>query len=568
MGAVNAPASPRQAVLAAGLLAALLVLDVASLLWAPLGRLGVAAWCASWLALAVHAFGALRRTVADARATGQGWATLAVMAGLAALVFAGTLDSRLVHFETCHELGCAVGHFANDPGWGYNRTCLFDYPARQFIVPALPTLLLGRSGFALTFGSFLYLLVALPIFARGVLDELAGRRHADLVTALVLTFPLHLRYFNHFMFAYEESIYPFLNAMIFAGLALQLRRRAEPVLLPLVGLGMLHMVWGYTTSLALFGLAAVWLVQRLAAGPRRSPLERRTGLLVLAVTAASFALSWLVRADFHAFGGRGAGELARDLAEAARHIFLAPPEAGSAFMSPFLYPFVVVALLGALAFLDGWRGLAIGAWSLAVLFAAVVLHGYWYYHVPLRVHRWLVALPLLFALIAAIAGRVATPRRRGRRLLAVMLGASVVTGGLFHHAYVWTRPPSRQLALIGFLEGRVPPGAAAGSHLLVSELLGLDDPVRDGYANLWQFLMYFLPALDGTPVATEESACSTVRERVAAAQAPTVLLLTPAGRDGSACWPSAALEPAGRFRFGSDPPLALYRLTVPAAPRR
>jgi len=566
MSGARVPGATRGVVFAAGLLAALLVLDVAALLWAPLGRVGVVLWCASWLALAVHAAGCLRRTVADARATGQGWVTLAVMAGLAALAFAGTLDSRLVHFETCHEIGCAVGHFAGDPGWGYNRTCLFNYPARQFIVPALPTLLLGRSGFALTFGSFLYLLVALPIFARGLLDELAGRRHADLVTALVLTFPLHLRYFNHFMFAYEESIYPFLHAMIFAGLALQLRRRADPALLLLAGLGMLHMVWGYTTSLALFGLALAWLVHRLAAGPRRSQLERRAAMLVLAVTASSFALSWLVRADFHAFGGRSAGELAADVAEAVRHIFLAPPGASSAFMSPFLYPFVLAALLGAFALLDGWRGLAVGAWALGVLLAAVILHGYWYYHVPLRVHRWLVALPLLFALLATFAGRLRAAPGWSRRLLSALLAASIVTGGLFHHAYVWRRPPSRQLALIGFLRGRVPAGAPAGSLVLVSELLDLDEPVRNGYANLWQFLMYFLPALDGTPVATEESACPTVRERVAAARAPTVLLLAPADRRASACWPTAGLEPAGRFRFGGDPPLLLYRLTLPATP--
>jgi hypothetical protein len=557
---------PRPAVLAAGLLLALLLLDVTSLLLAQLGRVGVVLWWLSWLALGAHAAGCVRRTVADARATGQGWVTLAVTAGLVALVFAGTLDSRLVHFETCHELGCAVGHFASDPGWGYNRTCLFDYPARQFLVPVVPTLLLGRSYFALTFGSFLYFLVAVPIFARGLLDELAGRRHADLVTAVILTFPLHLRYFNHFMFAYEESIYPFLNAMIFTGLVLQLRRRDDPVLVPLVGLGMLHMVWGYTTSFALFGLANVWLVHRLVAGPLRSQSERRLTALVLGVTTASFGLSWLVRADFHALGGRTAGELLADLDEALRHLVLFPPEASSAFMSPFLYPFVLLALLGAFAFLDGWRGVVVGAWAVFVLLAALILHGYWYYHVPLRVHRWLVAFPLLFALIATFASRLTAPPRWGRRLLVAVLAGSVITGWVFHYDYVWAREPSRQLSLARFLARRLPPGGVPGSQLLVTELMALDEHQRDGYANHWQFLLYFLPAVDATAVVGEVEHCSQIHEQVTDAVGVPMFLLAPVGPAGSRCFPGARVELIDLFRFAGDPQLALYRLTLPATP--
>ena len=554
---------PRPALLAAGLLLALLLLDVTSLLLAPLGRVGVVLWWLSWVALGVHAAACLRRTVADARATGQGWVTLAVIAGLVALVFAGTLDSRLVHFETCHELGCAVGHFSSDPGWGYNQTCLFDYPARQFLVPAVPTLLFGRSYFALTFGSFLYFLIALPIFARGLLDELAGRRHADLATAVILTFPLHLRYFNHFMFAFEESIYPFLNAMIFTGLALQLRRRDDPALLPLVGLGMLHMVWGYTTSFALFGLATVWLAHRLIAGPVRSQIERRLTVMVLGVSMASFGLSWLVRADFHVLGGRSAGELLADIDEAIRHLVLFPPEAGAAFMSAFLYPFVLLAVLGAFAFLDGWRGVVVGAWALAVLLAALVLHGYWYYHVPLRVHRWLVAFPLLFALLAAFASRLTAPPRWGRRLLVAVLAGSLVTGWTFHHAYVWSREPSPQLALARFLAQRLPPGAEPGSLLLVTELMALDEHQRDSYANHWQFLLYFLPALDATAVVGEVEHCSQIEEQVTEAAGVPMFLLAPAGPAASRCFPEARLEPVDVFRFAGDPPLVLHRLALP-----
>jgi hypothetical protein len=276
------------------------------------------------------------------------------------------------------------------------------------------------------------------------------------------------------------------------------------------------------------------------------------------------ALSWLVRADFHVLGGRSGGELLDDLSEALNHIVLFPPEAGSAFMSPFLYPFVLLALLGALAFLDGWRGVVIGAWAVAVLVAAVILHGYWYYHVPLRVHRWLVVFPVLFALLAVFAGRLTTPPSWGRHLFAVALAVSIVTGALYHHDYVWTRPPLRQLALTRFLADRLPSGSVPGSVLLVTELMALDEETRDGYANHWQFLLYFLPTVDATAVVSEVEHCSQIREQVTEASRVPKFLLAVEGQRASRCFPTARLEPLARFRFASDPALALYRLVLPA----
>jgi hypothetical protein len=63
-------------------------------------------------------------------------------------------------------------------------------------------------------------------FACGLLDELAGRRHADLATALILTFapPALLQPLQRSL---EESIYPFLHAMIFAAWRCS-RRRGDP----------------------------------------------------------------------------------------------------------------------------------------------------------------------------------------------------------------------------------------------------------------------------------------------------------------------------------------------------
>jgi hypothetical protein len=93
-----------------------------------------------------------------------------------------------------------------------------------------------------------------------------------------------------------------------------------------------------------------------------------------------------------------------------------------------------------------------------------------------------------------------------------------------------------------------------------------DEALRDGYANHWQFLLYFLPGVDGEAVVSEEPHCPQILERVTGAVDTARFLLTPEGQDRSRCFPTARLEPLARFRFADDPPLVLRRFSLPAPP--
>lgn len=547
------------AVTLAALLAALLIVDIASLRWAFAGKIGVVLWCLSWLALAVHAarcFGSLVRDVVTRR---RGFATVVVLLALTATVLVATSDTRLLHFETTQEIACTLNCFADSPSWGYTDTCLFGYSTRQFLVPALPSLLFGRSYMALTFGGALYFLVAISIFARGLLSYLEDRPEGDVLTALVLSFLPHIHYFNHFMYSFEESIYPLLFGMILCGLALQWMRSPSLSFPLLIGLVFLHLVWAYTTALALFGLGVVLLCAHALRSRDLSRRARTVSLGVAAVAMGSFLVSLAQRSDVHALGERSRVVLLDDLGSAFRHIFLVPINPSEAFVSRFLLMFMVVALIGSIAFLDRWRGVVLGGWMWAVLVAAVILQGTNYYNISLRVHRTIVIFPVMFCVLTFLWRRVNLDPTAARYALLLLLVVSLFMGGRAQYAYVWNRPSEWRIALIDFLERTLPDGGRSRTRMLLSEAPGSSSPL----GNLHDFMQYFLPQLETWDSEVTSRTCDEVTRRVHRAIAEReVLLLVPAGTSTSECLSGARLEPLGTFRYGADTPLELTRLVV------
>jgi hypothetical protein len=542
----------------AALLIGLLLADIASLRWLAWGKVGVILWFLSWIAMGVYAarcFGSLVRDVFVRRC---GVATLLVVLALTATVLVATGDSRLLHHETTQEVACALDCLANSPTWGYTDTCLFGYSTRQFLMPAGSSLLLGRTYVGLTFGSALYFLIAISIFARGLLDHLEERPEGDLVAALILSFLPHVHWFNHFMYAFEESVYPLLFGLILCGLALQWMKTSGVAFPLMIGLVLFCLVWAYTTALALFGLGLVFLCWRAFARPALGRGERAVSLGVAGIATVSFLISWRERLDFHAFGGRSPSELLADLGSAFSHIFLVPIDAGQAFVTRFLLVFMVIALFGTLAFLDRWRGLVLGGWMWSVLIVSVVLHGSDYYDISLRVHRAMVVFPVLFCALVFLWLRVHPQPKLARPALFALLGVSLLVGGWAQYNYVWRRPPEWRMALFQFLDKALPGPAGSRPRLLLFEVPGSSRP----FENLQDYTAYFFPRLqtwggDWTP-----QQCPALRRMVAHSVVNRdVFLMLPAAAGTSPCVPEATLKRLGVFGFQSDQPLQLTRIT-------
>jgi hypothetical protein len=542
----------------AALLIGLLLADIASLRWLAWGKVGVILWFLSWIAMGFYAARCFGSLVRDVFARRRGVATLLVVLALTATVLVATGDSRLLHHETTQEVACALDCLANSPTWGYTDTCLFGYSTRQFLMPAGTSLLLGRTYVGLTLGSALYFLIAISIFARGLLDHLEERPEGDLVAALILSFLPHIHWFNHFMYAFEESIYPLLFGLILCGLALQWMKRSGVAFPLMIGLVLYYLVWAYTTALALFGLGLVFLCWRAFARPALERGERGLSLAVAGIATVSFLISWHERLDFHAFGGRSPGELLADLGSAFRHIFIVPIDAGQAFATRFLLVFMVIALFGTLAFLDRWRGLVLGGWMWSVLVVSVVLHGSDYYDISLRVHRAMVIFPVLFCVLVFLWLRVHPQPKLARPALFALLGVSLLVGGWAQYSYVWRRPPEWRISLFRFLDRALPGPAGSRPRLLLFEVPDSSRP----FENLQDYTPYFLPRLETWGGDWNAQQCPALRRIVAHSVVnKDVLLMLPAAAGTSPCVPEAKLKRLGVFRFETDQALQLTRIT-------
>ncbi len=247
-------------VLIVALFLALPAADLAALAHPPLGAAGMVLWGLAWLALAAWAVASLGRTVRDVARRRPGALSLAAAVFLAAMVLVRVGDVASIHHETTQELAQTLDQLRNAPDRGFTGTALFGYPARQFLVPALPSLLLGRSALALHLGTAIVFLIALAIFVRGLLDRFGDTWDGDLLVATVLTFVPHIYFFNHFMLFFEQSIFPFLSGMIVVGIALSLDERSPRWLPWLLGIANLTLIHGYTPGLAPFLLVEVALV--------------------------------------------------------------------------------------------------------------------------------------------------------------------------------------------------------------------------------------------------------------------------------------------------------------------
>mgnify|MGYP005843139349 CR=1 FL=1 len=535
------------------LFASVVVLDAATLAVPRLGGAGVVVWLLVWVALAAYGGASVVTLLAGSRRHPAAALPL-VAAGFVFGSVAGHLDDpRILHHETTQEIGCALRTLASSPSRGYADTCLFGYPTRQHIIPALPTVALGRTQQALHLGSAAYLLLALLIFARGLAARFEGRRDGPLLAALGVVLLTHFYFFHHFMLAFEQSVYPMLFTMIAVGLVLVFEKCPTVPTLSLAGLTLLILIHSYTPALATAGLGGLWLAATAARRDLPAPL-RRTALAVLAGALLSLGLSLAYRSEQFADRSRSLAELAVDFYEAGQHLFVraaALETFTTALAAGALALAVVIFLAGA----AGWRGTAVAAWVVAVFAAALAMRGYAWYAVHFRLHRALVAAPVLVGLVLEAWRRWAPQSRRAQAVLLVALVVSAGAGLSLQHTVLTARGEGRPAAFIAWWRATAPKPAGASAELYV-----LPAENERGLVNIDDFLQYFEPTVKSHSL-LGESDCAELRARLAQEEtAALVLALTPSLLALQQCAAVDRSPQVATFSFRGDTPLMLVEL--------
>lgn len=419
--------------------------------------------------------------------------TVFFIAFYVAILAINMTDLRSMSGETAGETGCAVNVLLHAADHGFRQTCLYGYPARQFFLPAVPTLLFGRTILDLNLGGSFYILIGIIVFATSVIRYFGPGRARDVIAGIFLVSLLHIYYFNHFLLVYEQSLYPLAFGLMGAGLFLLYRAQRDDALIMLGGIVLLYLIHAYTPALAIYALGVLVLAY-LAITDQVPGRDKIFFVFLILLSLASFRLSLGYRTDIN-LGSKGAesmSSLVQDVGTAFDHlVFL---NHGTPFLSPVLtFPFIVF-MVSALLFLYGRGPALIAAWAVVAIVFAVISHGYEYYGVSFRLHRSMVIFPILFATAAVILARYQWNPVRVPYLGAVLL-VLALTGFKFHLDYRNSVPPGDHLAFLDWMGNHVvlthkanhPASVYFYSGSYYTEFFSLNDEMR-----------YYYPQLTGT----------------------------------------------------------------------
>lgn len=412
------------------------------------GKIGTVLWVFSWLFVFLFAakqFIGLIKLAWDKNL----FMTLILVFILGGIVLVNTTNPKNISGETTQEINCMLTHFESSADWGFQKTCLFGYPARQFIIPALPSLIFGRSLFALNFGGALYFVIGLIIFASGLLNYLGKNKTNDIIVSIILSFIFHIYYFNHFMFFYEQSIYPFCFTLLIGGLFLFHLTKKSSEIVFLLALSLFYLVFSYTPGLAVFFLAVLSLFFMLI--NKKTQFSHK---IIIGVIIATSILSYLVTLKF-----RGdikliqitqtAINVKQDLITTFNHLLF--QRNGNPLVSPILnFIFLSLIFLSLILFF-GWSFFIGAVWAMSVIILSVISKGYAYYGVDFRLHRATVIFPPLFIMVAFIFKKYINKLKKLNTLLFVFLILMIASGIKFQINSLKNKPKSKHFYFINWL---------------------------------------------------------------------------------------------------------------------
>lgn len=460
----------------------LFITDLLTIKYPFFGKVGTVLWLISWFFIFLFAVKQFIELIKLIWTKKLFW-TLILILLLGGIVLFNTTNPKNISGETTQEINCMLTHFETSADWGFQKTCLFGYPARQFIIPALPSLVFGRSLFALNLGGAVYFIIGLIVFASGLLSSLGKNKTGDIIVAIILSFIFHIYYFNHFMFYYEQSIYPFCFALLTGGMFLHYFTKPSLNTLTLVGLSSLYLTFSYTPGVPAYYLLILVLFLLLI--NHKSLFTHKILIAgIILISLFSYILSLKFRNDINLIQlTQTTINIKQDLLTTLNHLLL--QKNGNPVVSPVFNLIFLSTIFLSLFFVFGWPMFIGAVWILSVIIFSVVSKGYTYYGVDFRFHRATVVFPVLFIMIISIIKPYLKKIEHLNKLLIVFLLFMIVTGVLFQKQYLTNKQPSDHFNIIKQLSLKFSTDK--------SIKLYFDSNLSTNYISLNDQLQYFLP---------------------------------------------------------------------------
>jgi len=476
------------------LIIGIVVIEILSVYFPFFGILGMLLWYATYIFLFIFSLRCLKNLIFGVFRKTSIISLLLILLSVI-LIFTQINNPAALSGETTIETECALTHIYEADDMGYRKTCLFGYPARQYYLSVLPSIVVGRSLAALNFGGSLYFLLGIVIFTHGIFSYYGFKKKTDYLASLAIASLFHFHYFNHFLFIFEQSIFPLSMGLILVGGFLEYKKSYNNIAVVPIGISLFYLTSSYTTSLALFGLAII-ILSSLLITKLKGSLSRAILLLVIIGSITVLISGLLYRNDININEeSRTKTVVVEDLSKSFKHLLtgdLPFPYTSAVFRYIFV-GVIAVSFFG----LAGYSGIIMSVWIIEVIIFSVVSKGYYFYALEFRLHRALVALPVFLYLLTYLANRLSTFKYGVKIVIAFSF--LIITSGLYYNQkFLNNRSPNPQFAYIEWLKTNI--DTKQPSNLYITHEAGR----FNGLISLSDTLRYFIPNLEALYTPTED----------------------------------------------------------------
>lgn len=343
-----------------------------------------------------------------------------------------------ISLEATQQISCAINNFELSEDWGYFQNCFLGYPARQFLMPLIPSLA-TRSVFTLHFGNYLYFLIGQILFMSVSAKWISptNKSQESLITMLLIV-PFHFHFYNYLNLSFEQAFYPIgLGLILFSTLLnLKLQVNVRNILIFLIS-GLL-IISSYTTALAYIPLIFMFGLYFLLI--HKSNKNHKTLILSSLITLTiSLLVSIAYRGDLRFEENKEV--LDKEKIELIIRTIFSFSD-GTNFVSPVFTLIWILTLVSALLFKFRLLGVVFLVWVIGVFHSSISTHGYAGPDLVFSLYRASVLIPPMIFLILYYKVNFFN---KSYSLIVILI--LLISGLLFQYDYYKTKVDNKSVTL-------------------------------------------------------------------------------------------------------------------------
>ncbi|MEQ8189685.1 MAG: hypothetical protein ABRQ39_17080 [Candidatus Eremiobacterota bacterium] len=484
------------------ILFSIFIINILSVFVPATGKIGTCLWFFSYIFFIICALISLYNLIKEAL-TEKLCITLVVLLIWLFIIGANINRIKNVSGESTQQIAHTISLLHHSRDMAFNERCFLGYPARQFFLPSLPTLIMGRSVLSVNLGGSLYVLTGLLIFSRAISRNFENRRYGDLAGGIILSLIFHIYYVNFQIFWFEQSVYPFGFTLIICGLYLYYIKDQSLTNLSLAGLAVLYLIYSYTPSLSMACLSVTVLIYYYIKNFKHQDKKRHiTMAMIIIFCIISFFLSFKYRSDVHLT----CKNPDQPTNEATNKIHLRDEVNNTVgkikelfsintglLVSPVSFFIFSMILICSIFLVFRWTMFFLILWITGTVIISVSSSGFAVPPPCFAIHRAIIIYPVMFIMFIDIIKSINIDFKRKYYGGIIILLFLLTTGIIYQQSYMKTKTIAtgrvQQYILIRWLKKEIPVEDNDKIKIFYFDEALKEDP----YISIYDMMVYFTP---------------------------------------------------------------------------